>query len=63
MLREARMKGLERMSRALAGCSLLVALLGAAIAPVQAQTPVVRFEVKRCLAIGEMLGSVDSGRG
>ena len=35
------------MSRVLAGCSLLVVLLGAAIAPVQAQTPVVRFEVKR----------------
>ena len=41
------MKGLQDMLRALAGYSVLVMLLGVAMAPAQAQTPVVRFEVER----------------
>ena len=46
-LGEAEMKGLQDMLRALAGYSVLVMLLGVAMAPAQAQTPVVRFEVER----------------
>ena len=41
------MKGLERISRTLLACLVSALLAGAAMLPVQAQTPVVRFVVER----------------
>ncbi|MCY4470940.1 MAG: BamA/TamA family outer membrane protein [Thiotrichales bacterium] len=41
------MNRLRTISRALFGCSLLAMLVSAVVAPVKAQTPVVRFEVVR----------------
>ena len=41
------MKGLERISRTLVACLVSALLVGVTMAPIQAQTPVVRFVVER----------------
>ena len=47
------MNGFERISRTLFACLASVLLAGATMAPIQAQTPVVRFVVERFMVEGD----------